>query len=170
MEKNEIRAEIKYLPKKSLTPKEIHEDLVATVVDDTSSYATVKKWAAEFELRRISTEAKPRSGCPGEAATPKKVDRVIEYQGHRGTSGGHLVQPTTQMAKCGFPPLSHPAYSQCLATSHFYQFHSLKEDFHGKTTNNENEVIVAVGEFLDMQDFYKIGIAKLKWKMSLQCF
>lgn len=49
MDKIQAWAVIKYLPKKSMAPKEIYEDMVETLVDDTSSYSTVKKWAEEYK-------------------------------------------------------------------------------------------------------------------------
>lgn len=68
----------------------------------------------------------------------------------------------TTVTKCGFQLLPHTAYSQRLAPSHFYLFPSLKEDLHGKSINNESEVTAAAGEFLSMQDFDMMGIAKLQ--------
>ena len=48
MEKVEVRAVIKYLCKKGMSPKEIHEDFMETLGKESPSYSTVKKWAAEF--------------------------------------------------------------------------------------------------------------------------
>ena len=52
MEKVEVRAVIKYLCKKGMTPKEIHEDFMKTLGNESPSYSTMKKWAAEFERGR----------------------------------------------------------------------------------------------------------------------
>lgn len=49
-----------YLQKKDVTPKEIHEDMVQTLVEDSPSYTTVKKWATEFTQGINSTEDDPR--------------------------------------------------------------------------------------------------------------
>ena len=55
MEKLEIRAVIKCtLFKKALSPKEIHEDFMESLVKE-SSYSTVTKWAAEFKGERALT-------------------------------------------------------------------------------------------------------------------
>ena len=43
---------IKYLCKKGMPPKEIHEDLMETLGKEFPSYGTVKKWAAEFKRGR----------------------------------------------------------------------------------------------------------------------
>ena len=43
MEKLEIRAVIKYLCKKGIPPKEIHEDFLETLGKESPSYSTVKK-------------------------------------------------------------------------------------------------------------------------------
>ena len=48
MEKVEVRAVIKYLCKKGMTPKEIHEDFIITLGNESPSYSTMKKWATEF--------------------------------------------------------------------------------------------------------------------------
>ncbi|UYV63571.1 hypothetical protein LAZ67_2004744 [Cordylochernes scorpioides] len=56
METNEIRAVIKYLCKKGMSPKKIYEDMVDTLREDAPSHSTVKKWVAAFKLGRISTE------------------------------------------------------------------------------------------------------------------
>ena len=52
MEKIEVRAVIKYLCKKGMSPKEIHEDFMETLEKESPSYSTVKKWAAEFRRGR----------------------------------------------------------------------------------------------------------------------
>ena len=52
MEKVEVRAVIKYLCNKGMTPKEIHEDFMETLRKGFPSYSTVKKWAAEFKRGR----------------------------------------------------------------------------------------------------------------------
>lgn len=76
MDKRETRAVIKYLQKKGMTPKEIHEDMVQTLAEDSPSYATVKKWAAEFKRGRVSTEDDPRSGRPKTSTTDEQVAAI----------------------------------------------------------------------------------------------
>ena len=49
MERLEIRAVIKYIFKKGMPPKVIHEDFMETLGKESSSYSTVKNWAAEFK-------------------------------------------------------------------------------------------------------------------------
>ena len=50
MDKIGERAVIQYLHKKGLTPKDIHNDMVATLGKDApSSYAALKRWVAEFK-------------------------------------------------------------------------------------------------------------------------
>ena len=45
---------IHYLGIKGLTPKEIHEDMVVTLGENSHSYSMVKKWDAELKLGRDS--------------------------------------------------------------------------------------------------------------------
>ncbi|UYV79337.1 hypothetical protein LAZ67_17002197 [Cordylochernes scorpioides] len=51
METNEIRAVIKYLCKKGMSPKEIYEDMVDTLREDAPSYSTVKKMGSCVQIR-----------------------------------------------------------------------------------------------------------------------
>ena len=52
MEKVEVRAVIKYLCNKGMSPKEIHEDFMETLGKESPSYSTVKKCTAEFRRGR----------------------------------------------------------------------------------------------------------------------
>ena len=47
-----------------MTPKEIHEDFMNTLGNESPSYSTMKKWAAEFERGRESIEDDARSSSP----------------------------------------------------------------------------------------------------------
>ena len=57
-------------------PKAIHEELAATLGDDSLSYSSVKKWAALFKAGRQSTEDDPRGGRPSTAVTEENVEAV----------------------------------------------------------------------------------------------
>ena len=59
MDKIGERAVIQYLHKKGLTPEDIHNDMVARLGKDVPSYATVKRWVAEFKRGRQSLEDDP---------------------------------------------------------------------------------------------------------------
>uniref|UniRef100_A0A672ZDH7 Mos1 transposase HTH domain-containing protein n=1 Tax=Sphaeramia orbicularis TaxID=375764 RepID=A0A672ZDH7_9TELE len=72
----ELRAVIKYLHKKGMTPKEIHEDMVSTLGKECLAYSTVRKWVAEFKQGRTSTEDDPRSGCPKTSSSDEQVDAI----------------------------------------------------------------------------------------------
>ena len=76
MEKVEVRAVIKYLCKKGMTSKEIHEDFMKTLGNGSPTYSTVKKWAAEFKRGRESIKADARSGRPKDAITDENVEIV----------------------------------------------------------------------------------------------
>ena len=64
------------LHKKGLTPKDIHNDMVVTLGKDAPSYATVKRWVAEFKRVRQSLEDDPRPERPVTVATPEMVNKV----------------------------------------------------------------------------------------------
>lgn len=70
------RSVIRYLGLKGLTPKEVHEDMVATVGSEAPSYSTVKKWSAEFKRGRESLEDDHRSGRPVTATTEESIEKI----------------------------------------------------------------------------------------------
>ena len=67
-----MRAVIKYLCKKGMTPKEIHEDFMKTLGNESPSYSTVKKWAAEFKRGKEDE----RSDHPKDAITDENIEIV----------------------------------------------------------------------------------------------
>ena len=56
------RVIIRYLDLKGLTTKQVHQDMEATLGEDTLLYSMVKKWAGEFKRSRESLENDPRPG------------------------------------------------------------------------------------------------------------
>ena len=70
------RAVIQYLYKKGLTPKDIHNDMVALLGKDAPSYATVKRWVVEFKRSRQSVEDDTCPGRPVTVAMPEMVNKV----------------------------------------------------------------------------------------------
>lgn len=76
MENIEYRAVIKYLLKKHISAKEIHDDMVNTLGECAPSYATICRWVNEFKRGRTSVEDDPRSGRPKTVTTPDIVDKV----------------------------------------------------------------------------------------------
>ena len=76
MDKIGERAVIQYLHKKGLTPKDIHNDMVAILGKDAPSYATVKRWVAEFKRGRQSLEDDPHPRRCVTVATPETVNKV----------------------------------------------------------------------------------------------
>ena len=77
MQKVELRAVIKYLCKKGKTPKEIHEDFMKILENESSSHSTVKKkWAAELKRGRDSIEDDARSGHSKDSTTDENVEIV----------------------------------------------------------------------------------------------
>lgn len=78
MDKNEIRAVIKYLCLKKMSTKDIHSDLVETLGDSAPPYSTVARWVKEFKLGRTSTEDEHREGRPSTSLTEENVKKVEE--------------------------------------------------------------------------------------------
>ena len=76
MEKVKVRAVLKYLCTKGMSPKEIHEDFMETLGKESPSYSTMKKWAADFRRERESIEDDDGSVCPKEANTDENVEIV----------------------------------------------------------------------------------------------
>ena len=76
MEKVEVRAVIRYLRIKGISPKEIHEDFMEILGKDSPSYSTEKKWVAEFRRGRESIEDDEWFGRPKEATTNETVEIV----------------------------------------------------------------------------------------------
>ena len=76
MDKVEARAVIKYFCKKGISPREIHDDFIKTIGDESPSYNTVLKWAAEFRRGRDSLEDYERSGRPKDATSDENVQLV----------------------------------------------------------------------------------------------
>ena len=59
-----------------MTPKEIHEDFMKTLGNESPYYSTVKKLAAEFKRGRESIVDDERSGHPKDATTDENVEIV----------------------------------------------------------------------------------------------
>ena len=60
------------------SPKEIHAFLTETLGKYAPSYATVKKWVANFKRGDYSTSDAPRPGRPKTLTTPEIIDRIHE--------------------------------------------------------------------------------------------
>ena len=76
------RAVIRYLGLKGLTPKEIHEDMVIILGENTPSYSMVKKWDAEFKCSRDSLKDDPSLQRPHRRLLPRFImadRRVTKY-------------------------------------------------------------------------------------------
>jgi histone-lysine N-methyltransferase SETMAR len=76
MDNLEIRAVVKYLVKKGMQARQIHDDMLLTLDDSAPSYSTVKKWVALFKFGRTSIEDDHRSGRPREGVTSENVEKV----------------------------------------------------------------------------------------------
>ena len=68
------RAVIGFMVLQKKTRKAIHEELAATLGNDSLFYSIAKKWAALFKAGRQSTEDDPRGGRPSTAVTEENVE------------------------------------------------------------------------------------------------
>ena len=59
-------------------PKEIHAILQETLGEHAPSYATVKKWVAQFKRGDFSTWDAPRPRRPETVTTPEIIDQIHE--------------------------------------------------------------------------------------------
>ena len=76
MDKTEACTVINYLQKKGITLKEIHEDMIQILVENSPSNVTVKKLAAEFKQGRDSTEDDSQSSHSKALTTDEQVDTI----------------------------------------------------------------------------------------------
>lgn len=76
MEKSEVRAVIKYLQKKGLTPTEIHKDMTDVLGDSAPSYQVVKNMSREFRLGRTTCEHAKGAGRPVCVTVDKNINLI----------------------------------------------------------------------------------------------
>jgi histone-lysine N-methyltransferase SETMAR len=76
MEKNEVRAVIKYLCLKKMCTKDIHIELSGTLGESAPPYSTVARWCKEFNLGRTSTKDEHREGRPSTARTDNNIKKI----------------------------------------------------------------------------------------------
>jgi len=69
-------AVIKYLYLKGMSGEAIHDDKLATLVDNAPVYSVVKSWLAEFKRGRNSVEDEHCSGRPKDSASTENVQIV----------------------------------------------------------------------------------------------
>ena len=80
MEKQEVRAVIKYFYIKGLSPQEILTDMKETLGESAPAYSTITKWYAEYKRGRSSCEDSHRCGRPSTAVneeTAEKVNKLV---------------------------------------------------------------------------------------------
>ena len=87
MDKTEIRAVNKYLNIEGMNTKELHDDMVKKLCEDSPSYFTVKKWVADFKLGIESTDDAPRSSHPKSATTDHQTEEIH----HMVTNDRHVT-------------------------------------------------------------------------------
>jgi len=71
------RAVIEFLTLENVPPQQTQNRMTVVYGECTPSYATVKRWAAEFRQGRISLEDEPQSGRPSEAVSEENC-RAVE--------------------------------------------------------------------------------------------
>lgn len=78
MDKDEIRAVIKFKFVQGLTPVQIIAEFKKVLGESAPSDRTVYKWFNEFKRGRTSTEDEQRSGRPNDVVTPEIVRKIHE--------------------------------------------------------------------------------------------
>ena len=92
----EMQAVVKYFFLQGKVLKEIHTMLTETLGEHASSYATVKKWVAQFKHGNFSTRDAP---CPG---WPKTVTtQEIIYQIHDLILEDHQISAKSKAEQLG---------------------------------------------------------------------
>lgn len=76
MEKQEVRAVIKYLYLKGKKTAEILEEMKETLGDNAPAYSTITKFIRLFKTGHMSTEDYPITGRPIEVTTQENIDKV----------------------------------------------------------------------------------------------
>ena len=76
MDEPGLRAVICHLTLKSLSPMEVHKDMVVTLGEGAPSCSVVKKWAAEFRHGRESLEDDLHAGRLDTITTQETIDKV----------------------------------------------------------------------------------------------
>ncbi|KYN24367.1 hypothetical protein ALC57_04029 [Trachymyrmex cornetzi] len=78
MKKIEYRAIIKFLHLKGNTSTQIKAELDDVYGDSAPSFATVKRWVAEFKCDRTSLADDERSGRPTTATTTDNIEEILQ--------------------------------------------------------------------------------------------
>ena len=85
------------------------------------------------------------------------------------TNTSHVT--TATIHDCGFELLSHPPYSPDLAPLDFHLFTHLKESLRGWAFKDDEDVTVAVNEWIEERDqnFFLEGIKNIGREMGNVC-
>ena len=76
MNKTELRAVIKFLYLKKMSCKDILNEILSVLGDNSVSYAKVKKWVANFKRGVTVTEDAPRPGRPATSINEDHVNKA----------------------------------------------------------------------------------------------
>jgi hypothetical protein len=74
MDRIEYRLVIKFIVKECLKPNVINSKFIKVYADTFPSFATIKKWAAEFKCGRTSFEDDPRKERPKSATATEIIE------------------------------------------------------------------------------------------------
>ena len=74
----ETQAVIKFFFLQGKAPKEMHANLIETLGEHASSYATIKNWVAQFKCGNFSTFDAPCPGWPKTVTTPESINQIHE--------------------------------------------------------------------------------------------
>ncbi|KAG8283040.1 hypothetical protein J6590_023570 [Homalodisca vitripennis] len=142
-----IRAVIRFLNAKQISPIEIHDQLIEVYGENCTSVQHVRKWCREFSEGRMEIHDENRSGRPS-------------------VSDGVVEKVETILLEDRPSPLQPKP-----SPSDYHSFPKLKEHLGGKRFSTDDEVKEEVTRILKglMAEFYNMVIEKLEHRLQ-ECF
>ena len=84
--------------------------MIVVYGENAPSYATVKRWAAEFRRGRTSLEDDPRSGCPSDAVCEENCHAVENIVMQNCRINVHQIDDTVGISAGSVKTILHEHY------------------------------------------------------------
>jgi len=101
------RTVIEFLTLENVQPQQIHNRMVVVYGENAPSYATVKRWAAEFRRGRTSLEDDPQSGRPSDAVCEENCHAVENIVMQNSRVNVHQIADTMGISTCSVKTILH---------------------------------------------------------------